>query len=133
MNRMVMVGGLAGLLTGCGIFEPRFQVYEESEPLGATVTKVEGETYIEHSGQGIGRTSYSVDSCNVTVKYEDDYVKTYEESIEPVYCYKLQPGDWLEGWTVKRYRKTIETGEVELINMTRHITLAEEISKRLNE
>lgn len=130
IKRLFMIGGLAvGLLTGC----TPYRIYEESEELGATVTKVYGKTTIEHSGSGIGRTSYEENHCHVTVAYHDGYVKTYKEQIDPVTCYTLQPGDWVDGWTVKRYRENKETQEVELINMTRHVDLAQEIAKQLRK
>ena len=115
-------------LCGCNTYER----YSESNYLGGIVTNVYGESYIEHSGVGIGRTSYNVDKCHVTVTYEDGYSKTFTENIEPIYCYKLQVNDWVDGWTNEEYRKYIETQEVELINMTRNISIAQEISKRLN-
>ena len=115
-------------LCGCNTYER----YSESNYLGGIVTNVYGESYIEHSGAGIGRTSYNVDKCHVTVTYEDGYSKTFTENIEPIYCYKLQVNDWVDGWTNEEYRKNIETQEVELINMTRNISIAQEISKRLN-
>lgn len=115
-------------LGGCDIYE----YCEESNYLGAVVTNVYGKTYVRHSGSGIGRTSYTVDECHVTVAYEDGYSKTFTENIEPVYCYKLQVNDWVDGWTNEYYRKNIETQEVELTNITRNISIAQEISKRLN-
>lgn len=128
-NTIFAAGMATILLAGCGA---GYERYVEQEYLGGTITNVYGETYIEHTGSGIGRRSYRTNDCEVTVGYEDGTSVTFVEDIEPVYCYKLSVGDWIDGWVNLKYRRNLETGETHLISETKRISIAQEISKRLN-
>lgn len=134
MKNLIKVGissVLAMTLTACS-FVSSYETYTEQEYLGGTVTNVYGETYIEHIGSGHGRRSYRTNDCKVTVDYEDGSSKTFTEDIEPVYCYKLSVGDWVDGWVNVKYKRNKETGEVIYVDDEKRISIAQEISKRLN-
>lgn len=100
--------------------------------MGGTVTDVWAETKVRHSGSGIGRTSWTEDVCKVTVKFEDGEVVTLTDNVNPVYCYKLEIGDWVDGWMNEEVRKNLETGEVDVRKSWKGFNILKEVSKRVD-
>lgn len=126
---LMIVG--APFLFGCG--DGKEYSYETVQSyMGATVVDVWAETTVEHSGQGIGRTSWTEDVCRVTVKFEDGEQMTLTDNVDPVYCYKLEVGDWVDGWMNEEVRKDLETGEVEVRKSWKGFNVAKEVSKKIN-
>lgn len=100
--------------------------------MGGTVTDVWAETKVEHSGSGIGKTSWTEDICRVSVKFEDGEVVTLTDNVNPVYCYKLEVGDWVDGWMNEEIRKNLEIGEVDVRKSWKGFNILKEVSKRVD-
>lgn len=126
MKRYICIIGV--FLVGCG---QKYTTLTETVYRGGEVVGVEAETNVRHSEQGIRRTSWVEHTCKVTVWFETGDTITNEENIEPVFCYKLQKGDWIDGWQ-QLTTKTYEDGDVVTTGNRINFSIAQEISKRLN-
>lgn len=126
---LVVIG--TPLLFGCD--KVKNYSYETVQSyMGGTVTDVWAETVVKHSGPPIGRTSWTEDICRVSVKFEDGEVVTLTDNVNPVYCYKLEVGDWVDGWMNEEIRKNLETGEVDVRRSWKGFNILKEVSKRVN-
>lgn len=112
--------------------------FTETYYLGATVVRVEHRqdshtrTLPKHewwANGGPNKTEYT-DVCRVVIAYEDGYVKPIEVETSADVCYRLQEGDWVDGWMEEDLVEYLPTGEIEVEEAYRHVDIWAEFDKR---